>query len=84
MVSTLSKCRTGCPTQDHESWGDCLRAANLSITNEKVAKEIKNTDKELSAYRDARKLGIQPASTKMKDIQKAVRASDLIGRAAKA
>jgi hypothetical protein len=46
--------------------------------------DIKNTDKELSAYREARKQGIQPATTKMKDIQNAVRASDLIGRAAKA
>jgi len=46
--------------------------------------DIKNTDKELSAYREARKQGIQPATTKMEDIQNAVRASDLIGRAAKA
>lgn len=84
MVNTLSKCRTGCPTQDHESWGDCLRQANIAISNDPIAQQIKTTDKELSAYRDARKLGIQPASTKMKDIQKAVRASDLIGRAAKA
>lgn len=83
-MSILSKCRTGCPTQDHESWGECLRAANLSISNERVAADIKNTDRELSAYRDARKLGIQPASTKMKDIQKAVRVSDTIGRAAQA
>ena len=83
MVNTLSKCRTGCPTQNHESWGDCLRAANLSISNLTVMADIKNTDKELSAYREARKQGIQPATTKMKDIQNAVRASDLIGRAAK-
>ena len=81
---TLSKCRSGCPTQDHESWGDCARASNIGISSEPTANYIKNTDKELSAYRDARKQGIQPASTKMKDIQKAVRASDLIGRAAKA
>ena len=84
MENTLSKCRTGCPTKDHESWGDCLRAANIAVSNDPIAQQIKTTDKELSAYRDARKQGIQPASTKMKDIQKAVRASDLIGRAAKA
>jgi hypothetical protein len=84
MVNTLSKCRSGCKTQDHESWGECLRASNIAISNEPVAAAIKNTDKELSAYRDARKLGIQPASTKMRDIQKAVRVSDTIGRAAKA
>lgn len=84
MGNTLSNCRSGCKTQDHESWGECARSANIGITNEVAAASIKNTDKELSAYRDARKLGIQPASTKMKDIKKAVRASDAIGRAAKA
>ncbi len=80
----MSKCRTGCKTQDHESWGECLKASNIAISNEPVAAAIKNTDRELSAYRDARKLGIQPASTKMKDIQKAVRVSEATGRAAKA
>lgn len=80
----MSKCRTGCATQDHESWGECARAANISVSNDPIAAAIKNTDRELSAYRDARKQGIQPASTRMKDIQKAVRASDLIGRAAQA
>lgn len=83
-MSTLSKCRTGCPTQDHESWGECARASNIGVSNDPIAAAIKNTDRELSAYRDARKQGIQPASTRMKDIQKAVRASDLIGRAAQA
>ena len=43
-----------------------------------------SNDKELSAYRDARKQGIQPATTRMNDIQKAVRVSDATGVAAKA
>lgn len=80
----MSNCRSGCKTQDHANWGECARAANLSISNEGAATAIKKTDKELSAYRDARKLGIQPASTKMKDIQKAVRVSEKIGKAAQA
>jgi hypothetical protein len=84
MEITLSNCRSGCRTQDHANWGECARAANFGISNEGAATAIKTTDRELSAYRDARKLGIQPASTKMKDIQKAVRTSDAIGRAAKA
>ena len=25
-------CRTGCPTQDHDSWGDCLRASNIQMS----------------------------------------------------
>lgn len=84
MEITLSQCRSGCKTQDHANWGECARAANLSIGNEQVSTTLKNNEKELGAYRDARKLGIQPASTRMKDIQKAVRVSDVTGRAAKA
>lgn len=41
----------------------------------------KKWDGELKAYRDARAQGIQPASTKMKDIKKAVEASDKLGKA---
>jgi hypothetical protein len=41
----------------------------------------KKWDGELNAYREARRQGIQPASTKLKDIKKAVEASDKIGQA---
>lgn len=77
-------CRTGCLTKDHANWGECARSANLRLGNETVAKELKSTEKELSAYRDARKQGIQPRSTKMKDIQTAGKISDALGKAYKA
>lgn len=80
----MSKCRSGCPTQDHNNWGECARSANISTANMAIAAVSRGVDKELSAYRDARKLGIQPASTKMKDIQKAVRTADKLGRAVSA
>lgn len=38
-------------------------------------------DKELAEYRKARAQGIQPASTKMKDIKKAVDISNKVGKA---
>lgn len=41
-------------------------------------------DRELDAYRTARRQGIQPRTTKLKDINAAVRASDVLGRAVKA
>jgi hypothetical protein len=44
----------------------------------------KLANKELDAYRNARKAGIQPASTQMKDINKAVRMSDKAGKALQA
>lgn len=56
-------CRSGCPTQDHASWGDCARAANMSISGDTVAK----TNKELNAYAYARSLGLQPPTSSYKD-----------------
>ena len=84
MGITLSNCRTGCKTQDHETYAECLQDSNISFGSEQVSSTLKKNEKELSAYRDARKLGIQPASTRMKDIEKAVRVSEATGRAAKA
>ena len=75
----MSNCRTGCPTKDHANWGECARSANLSIGNDTVMAQGTSVEKELTAYRDARALGIQPASTKMKDVQNAVRASEAVG-----
>lgn len=84
ITFSMSNCRTGCKTQDHANWGECARSANLSVSNERISGELKSNNAELNAYRDARKLGIQPASTKMKDIQSAVRMSDKAGKALKA
>jgi len=76
-------CSSNCLTQDHKSWGECVRAKGLKIAfcgsatnpgNDLTAE--KKWTKELDAYASARKQGIQPASTKMKDIEKAVRLSD--------
>lgn len=78
-------CRTGCPTQDHESWGDCLRASNISMNagdaKSGVAAPRKKVENELALYRSARKQGIQPKSTKTKDIQRAIEISNLTGKA---
>lgn len=41
----------------------------------------KKWDGELAAYRDARAQGIQPKSTKMKDIRQAVEVSNQTGKA---
>ena len=60
------------------------KAANFSITDPLSSAANKLTNKELNAYRNARKDGIQPASTKIKDIEKAVRMSDKAGKALQA
>lgn len=43
-----------------------------------------SNERELDAYQSARKDGIQPKSTRMKDIQSAVKVSDTLGRAVSA
>jgi hypothetical protein len=78
-------CTTGCRTQDHESWGACVRAKNLrtnALDGEALTVQ-KKADKTLDEYAKARKNGIQPASTRAHDVQAAVRVSELTGTAYK-
>lgn len=79
-------CRSGCLTKDHDSWGDCMRAVNLHIAYAQSAKGLdfttqKKWDNELALYKSAREQGIQPDSTKTKDIRRAIDISDKTGRA---
>ena len=76
-------CSSSCRTQDHESWGACVRAKNLRtpalsvdmLTTQKAA------DKTLDDYAKARSYGIQPKSTRTHDVQTALRASEITGNA---
>ena len=78
-------CRTGCRTQDHSTWGDCLRASNIQMNagdagSNKVMSGRK-WNAELDAYSSARSQGIQPAGTRMGQIIEAEKASETLGRA---
>lgn len=78
-------CRSGCPTQDHASWGACARASNLRVAYCGVgggdATEQKKWDAELDLYRTVRKQGIQPEGTKTPQIMAALKASEAVGAA---
>lgn len=78
-------CRSGCATQDHASWGECARAANLRVAYCGIgggdASEQKRWDNELSLYRSARAQGIQPEGTKTNQIMAAMKVSDAVGAA---
>lgn len=70
-------CRSGCPTQDHDSWGACLRAANLQVQPGIMdAPSRRAWDGELKAYADARRQGLQPSGTTMPKIRKAIVEAD--------
>lgn len=32
----MSQCRTGCKTQDHATYAECLKAANIQIDKESL------------------------------------------------
>lgn len=78
-------CRTGCPTQDHENWGECLRASNLEFStgdaNSAKSMSDRKWNAELEAYRSARAQGIQPEGTSMVKIKDAVEKSNKVGKA---
>lgn len=82
-------CRTGCVTRDHESYAACLRAGMPRISYANSAGGLDRSaqqrwDRELDNYRAARADGLQPASTKQKDIDTARRISDATGTAFRA
>lgn len=66
-------CRSGCPTQDHQSWGECARASHFYTHGVHQRTEYKQYDAELTDYESARKSGLQPKSTRRHDIDAAVR-----------
>ena len=82
-----SNCRSGCETQDHNSYSDCLQAANFGFagcfpTRQGWDKDKEKRDnKEIQSYWDATKQGIEPRSTRQKDIDAAVRLSNEAGKA---
>lgn len=79
-------CRTGCRTKDHASYHECLRNAGVRTYLASPSKGLDGTaqkrwDKELAAYRAARRQGIQPDGTTRAKVTEAVRLSDEAGAA---
>ena len=82
-------CTSSCPTKDHESWGACVKAKNLKTAycqdwKGADATRQKKADKSLDAYQQARKEGMQPKTTQVRDVQHAIQQSDKTGTAYKA
>lgn len=82
----MSRCTSGCRTQDHASYADCLKDKAVKTFLASPSKGLdgtaqKNWDAELSAYRSARREGIQPEGTTMAKVTQAIKASDKAGAA---
>lgn len=73
-----SKCRAGCPTQDHKSYADCARGIQVN-TGLSLSTGQKKQDAELRAYKRAREQGVQPLGTQMHQVEQAMKMSDATG-----
>lgn len=82
-------CTSGCPTQDCPSFGHCLknkgvRAVGVDISKGFEQSKERKWNRDLDAYADARRQGIQPASTNRSSVDEAVKLSNDYGVAAQA
>ena len=84
----MTNCTASCKTQDHQSYGDCLQQ-NMPMVDPSTTPsrsgwdkdQIKKDDRELDSYYSAIKQGIEPRSTRQKDIDAAVKFSNEGGKA---
>lgn len=80
-------CSSSCPTQDHATFGECVRAKGLrvgycrSATGGPDLTSQKKWDAELAAYSSARAQGVQPSGTKRHQIENAMKISETTGTA---
>ena len=79
-------CSSGCPTQDHKSWGECVRSKKQMVGFARSAygadkSKDKLHERELSLYRELRAQGIQPDGTGMAKLKFAERMSTETGMA---
>jgi hypothetical protein len=74
-------CSTSCKTRDHASFGECIRAKGLQVAPIANLSGSKAWDAELDAYRSARRQGVQPAGTTMKQTTEAMEISQRTGKA---
>jgi len=74
----VTKCRAGCPTQNHRSYSECCRGIQIN-TGVLLTTKQQEWNHELDAYERARAEGIQPDGTKMHKIEAAKKISDATG-----
>ena len=83
----MSNCTASCKTKDHASYGECLRSNIPMFVGVNPTKtgwdqdKVKKDEKEIQSYWDATRQGIEPRSTRKKDIDAAVKLSNEAGKA---
>lgn len=72
-------CSFTCPTKDHLTFGECIRAKGLQLSpavSDSYGSRQKAWDKELDSYESAVRQGLSPAGTKQKHVDAAIREAE--------
>lgn len=72
-------CTTACPTQDHASWGACVKAKGLQVSpaiNDNYGKAQRSLDRDLDHYESAVRQGLSPAGTTRDKVDAAIKEAD--------
>ena len=83
----MSNCTSSCKTKDHASYGECLRSNTPMFVGVNPTKtgwdqdKVKKDEKEIQSYWDATRQGIEPRSTRKKEIDAVVKLSNEAGKA---
>jgi hypothetical protein len=83
----MSNCTESCKTKDHANYGECLQSNTPMFVGVTPTKngwdqdKVKKDEKELQSYWAATRQGIEPRSTRKKDIDAAVKLSNEAGKA---
>lgn len=72
-------CSSSCLTQDHESWGECVRSKGLQLSphvNNDYSTKQRAWDRELDNYESAVRQGLNPAGTKQHHVDAAIKEAE--------
>ena len=75
-------CSITCSTQDHKSFGECMRAKGLRLSpriSDSYSAGQKRWDRELDSYESAVRQGVYPEGTTQKKIDKAMKEAEANG-----
>lgn len=72
-------CSSGCPTQDHATFGACLRSKKIQLADPTAHQFNTGLNKQLDNYVDARRAGIQPDGVGAKQVAAAWKETERTG-----
>lgn len=72
-------CSSSCITQDHKTYGECLRAKSLQVSphvNDSYSTKQRAWDRDLDHYDSAVRQGLNPVGTQRHQVDAAIKEAD--------